>query len=348
MAKDLTQLKQQKEYIWLQCASSSALQQSLKDLEKALKNFFAHRARFPRFKSKHKRQSLRYPASCSIKGNDVQLPKLGIVKAVIPKKIDGKIKSVTISRDGTDKYFAAILFENEEAAPTNKEGKISGIDLGLKSLMTVFDGSTTYKVDPIKTTKKYARKFRRRQQSLSRKNQGSNNWKKQVKRVTRVPQKITNTRQDFLHKLSRKLVNENQVIVGENLCIKGLARTNKAKSVLDAGWGMLVNFLGYKLEREGGKLVEVDRFFPSTKLCNCCKYKNDSLTLSDREWTCPKCGTVHDRDDNAAKNIREEGIRILSTNTVGHTEFQAGGEGVRLVSTCTKKHPSVNQESQCL
>jgi len=150
-----------------------------------------------------------------------------------------------------------------------------------------------------------------------------------------------------LHKLSKKLVNENQVIVVENLCVKGLARTNKAKSVLDASWGMLVNFLGYKLDREGKKLVEVDRFFPSTKLCNCCKYKNNSLTLDDREWTCPKCGTVHDRDDNAAKNIREEGIRIISTNTAGHAELQACGEGVRLVSTCTKKHRSLKQESQC-
>lgn len=348
MTKDLTQLKQQKDYIWLGDASSSALQQSLKDLEKAFKNFFAHRAKFPRFKSKHKKQSLRYPASCSIKGNGVQLPKLGIVKAVIPKKISGEIKSVTVSRDSTDKYFASILFETGDTPPTNKEGKISGIDLGLNSLVTVFDGETSYKVDPILTTKKYARGLRRRQQSLSRKQKGSSNRKKQVKKVARVHQKIANTRQDFLHKLSRRLVDENQVIVVENLCVKGLARTNKAKSVLDASWGMLVNFLGYKLERSGGKLVEVDRFFPSTKLCNHCKHKNDSLTLEDREWICPKCGTVHDRDDNAAKNIREEGIRIISTNTAGHAELQACGEGVRLVSTCTKKRRSMKQESPCL
>ncbi|MGA9382677.1 MAG: RNA-guided endonuclease TnpB family protein, partial [Phormidium sp.] len=144
----------------------------------------------------------------------------------------------------------------------------------------------------------------------------------------------------------------NQTVVVENLCIKGLARTKKAKSVLDASWGMLVNFLGYKLERVGGILVEVDRFFPSTKLCNCCKYKNDSLTLEDREWNCPKCGTYHDRDENAAKNIREEGIRIMSTNTDGQSEFKACGEGVRLVSTSsntgTNKRRSLKQESQCL
>ncbi len=146
----------------------------------------------------------------------------------------------------------------------------------------------------------------------------------------KVHEKIANTRQDFLHKLSRKLVDENQVIVVEDLCVKGMARTKMAKSVLDAGFGMLVNFLDYKLKREGGKLVEVDRFFPSTKLCNCCKHKNDSLTLNDREWICPKCGTHHDRDENAAKNIREEGIKIMSTNTAGHAEFQGA---IRSVET---------------
>ncbi|OKH30919.1 transposase [[Phormidium ambiguum] IAM M-71] len=344
MAKDLTQLKKQEEFLWLKDASSSALQQSLKNLEAAFKNFFEHRAKFPKFKSRHKKQSLRYPAGCSIKGSGIQLPKLGIVKAVISKKISGKIKSVTVSKDSTDKYFAAILLEVEDL-PTNKEGKISGIDLGLGSLVTVFDGEITYKVDPIKPTRKYAKRLRRRQKSLSRKKLGSSNRKKQVKRVAKVHQKITNTRQDFLHKLSHQLVSENQTLVVENLCIKGLARTKLAKSVLDAGFGTLVNFLDYKLKRVGGILVEVDRFFPSTKLCNCCKHKNDSLTLKDREWVCPKCQTHHDRDDNAAKNLREEGIRILSTNTVGHTEFEACGETVRLVSTSAKKRVSKKQES---
>ncbi|MFB2878610.1 RNA-guided endonuclease InsQ/TnpB family protein [Floridanema aerugineum] len=149
----------------------------------------------------------------------------------------------------------------------------------------------------------------------------SSNRRKQIKRVARVHEKIANTRQDFLHKLSRKLVDENQVIVVEDLCVKGMARTKMAKSVLDAGFGMLVNFLDYKLKREGGKLVEVDRFFPSTKLCNCCKHKNDSLTLKELEWTCPKCGTHHDRDENAARKCdsfsqnREIGGRLaVSSN----------------------------------
>ncbi|MFB2896178.1 RNA-guided endonuclease InsQ/TnpB family protein [Aerosakkonemataceae cyanobacterium BLCC-F50] len=344
MAKDLTQLKKHEDFLWLKEASSSALQQSLKNLEAAFKNFFEHRAKFPKFKSKHKKQSLRYPAGCSVKGNGVQLPKLGIVKAVISKKICGKIKSVTVSKDSTDKYFAAILLEVEDSL-TSKDGKISGIDLGLSSLVTVFDGETIYKVDPIKPTRKYAKRLRRRQKSLSRKKLGSHNRKKQVKRVAKVHQKIANTRLDFLHKLSHQLVGENQAIVVENLCVKGMARTNLAKSVLDAGLSMLVNFLDYKLKRVGGILVEVDRFFPSTKLCNCCKYKNNYLTLKDRVWVCPKCLTHHDRDENAARILRSEGIKILSTNTVGQTVFQACGESVRLISDCTKKRHSKKQES---
>lgn len=228
---------------------------------------------------------------------------------------------------------------------TNKQGKISAIDLGLNSLVTVFDGEKCYKVDPIKLTKKYAKRLKRRQQALSRKIKGSLNSKKQVKRVAKVHEKIANTRLDFLHQLSRRLVDKNQVIVAENLCVKGLARTKLAKSLLDAGLGMLLNFIGYKLNREGGKLIKVDRFFPSTKLCNCCKFKNDSLNLSIREWVCPSCQTHHDRDENAAKNVREEGLRILSTNTVGHNVFQACGEDVRLVGTFTKKRFSVKQES---
>lgn len=329
MAKDLTQLKKVEEYVWLKEATAAALQQSLKNLESAFKNFFQHRARFPLIKNKHGNQSIRYPESCSIKGEGLKLPKLGLVKARLSKSINGKIKSVTVSKTSTDKYYASILFETEDLQKT-KEGKISGIDLGLNSLVTVYDGEICYKVDPITLTRKYAKRLKRRQQALSRKVKGSNNRRKQRKRVAKVHEKITNTRQDFLHKLSRQLVDENQVVVVENLCIKGLTRTKLAKSILDAGLGMLVNFIGYKLDREGGKLITVDRFFPSTKLCNCCKVKNDLMNLSIRDWVCSSCNTHHDRDENAAKNIREEGIRILSTNTVGHTEFQACGENVRL------------------
>lgn len=320
MAKDLTQLKKLSEYEWLQDATATTLQQSLKNLETAFKNFFNQTAKFPKFKSKHKKQSIRYPESCSIRNNGLKLPKLGIVKAKISKPVKGKIKSVTVSKTSTDKYYAAILFEIDETI-NPKTGKISGIDLGLSTLVTVYDGQESYKIEPIKPTRKYAKRLKRRQQKLSRRVKGSNNRRKAIKIVAKVHEKIANTRQDFLQKLSRKLVDDNQVIVAENLCIKGLARTKLAKSIQDAGFGMLLNFLSYKLEREGGKLIEVDRFFPSSKLCSCCGFKNNSLTLSIRDWICPECNTQHDRDENAAKNLRTEGLRILSTNTAGQTEL---------------------------
>ncbi|GBF82783.1 transposase, IS605 OrfB family protein [Aphanothece sacrum FPU1] len=320
MAKDLTQLKKLPDFEWLQESTAATLQQALKNLEAAFKNFFSKRAKFPKFKSKYKQQSIRYPEGCSLNNNGLKLPKLGIVKAKLSKEILGKIKSVTVSKTSTGKYFASILFESDDLI-INKTSKVSGIDLGLSSLVTVFDGETTYKVDPIKPTRKYAKRLKRRQQKLSRRTKGSNNRRKAIKEVALVHEKITNTRQDFLHKLSRKLVDENQVIVAENLCIKGLARTKLAKSILDAGFGMLLNFLSYKLEREGGKLVQVDRFYPSTKTCSCCGFKNNLINLSIRDWVCPNCQTHHDRDENAAKNIRAEGLRILSINTAGQTEF---------------------------
>jgi putative transposase len=344
MAKDLTQLKKLSDFEWLQESTAATLQQVLKNLESALKNFFSKRVKFPKFKSKYKKQSIRYPEGCLIKNNGLKLPKLGIVKAKLSKEISGKIKSVTVSKTSTGKYFASILFESEDLM-INKTSKVSGIDLGLSSLVTVFDGEKTYKIDSIKPTRKYTKRFKRRQQKLSRRVKGSNNRKTAIKEVAKIHEKITNTRQDFLHKLSRKLVDENQVIVAEDLCLKGLVRTKLAKSIHDAGFGMLLNFLSYKLEREGGKLVQVDRFYPSTKTCSCCGFKNDLINLSVRDWVCPNCQTHHDRDENAAKNLRQEGLRILLANTDGQSEFQACGETVRLVNTCIKKLVSVNQES---
>ena len=188
MVKGLTQLKKLTEYEWLQELTAAVLQQSLKNLEVAFKNFFSKRARFPNFKSKHSKQSIRFPSSCGVKNGGLKLPKLGIVKAHLSRNISGRIKSVTVSKTSTGKYFAAILFETDDLS-TTKVGKISGIDLGLSSLVTVFDGENTYKVDPIKPTRKYAKRLRRRQKSLSRKVKSSNNRRKSIKVVARVHEK---------------------------------------------------------------------------------------------------------------------------------------------------------------
>ena len=174
---------------------------------------------------------------------------------------------------------------------------------------------------------KHERNLKRKQKKLSKKQKGSNSRNKSKKLVARVHEQVSNSRSDFLHKLSRKLVNENQVVVVENLHVKGMVRNhNLAKAISDVGWGMFVNFLFYKLEKKGGKLVEIDRWFPSSKLCSNCYHQVDEMPLHIREWTCTNCGTQHDRDGNAATNIRSEGIRLLQ---VDGTSISASGGEIR-------------------
>jgi putative transposase len=250
----------------------------------------------------------------------VKLPgKIGTVKAKINRLIEGKIKTVTVSLEPSGKYYASILTEIEGENPTpSTEGRVIGVDLGLKHFAVVSDGSKVSKYDNPKHLAKHEKNLKRKQQKLARKQKGSKSRHKYRKVVAKVYERISNSRQDFLHKLSRKLVNENQVVVVENLHVKGLVRNhNLAKAISDAGWGTFTNFLAYKLEQKGGKLVEIDRWFPSSKLCSTCYYQVDELPLDVREWSCPHCGTHHDRDGNAATNIRAEGIRMLQVSQCG-------------------------------
>jgi putative transposase len=190
------------------------------------------------------------------------------------------------------------------------EGKAIGIDLGLTHFAITSEGS---KYDNPKHLAKHQRNLKRKQQKLSRKQKGSNSRQKARRLVAKVHAKITRCREDFLHKLSRKLGNENQVLAGENLKVKGMVRNhNLAKAISDCGWGMFCTMLKYKAENEGKTYIEVDRFFPSSKTCNVCLNQVGSLPLDIRTWTCQHCQTVHDRDINAAKNIRDEALRILS------------------------------------
>ena len=206
-----------------------------------------------------------------------------------------------------------------------------GVDLGLKEFAIVHDGNTTSKYQNPKHLAKHERNLAKKQVMLARKQKGSKSREKARKLVARVHERISNTRQDYLHKLSRKLVDENQVIVVENLNVLGMVRNHKlAKAISDVGWGMFFNFLSYKLEREGKVLVEVDRWFPSSKTCSECLYQIDELPLSVREWTCASCGTHHDRDENAAINIRAEGIRMLTVSGTG-TAADGGGSVVSAV-----------------
>ncbi|AFZ59132.1 IS200/IS605 family element transposase accessory protein TnpB [Anabaena cylindrica FACHB-243] len=330
----LPALKKSDDTIWLADCYSQILQATTLNLTTAYKNFFDKRAGFPKFKSKHGKQSIQYPQNVKIVDGHVKLPgNIGIVKAKIHRPIEGKIKTVTISKTPSGKYLASILTEvegvstplNTSENTTISEGKIYGIDLGLKHFAVVTDGENVSKYENPKHLAKHEKNLKRKQKKLARKQKGSKSRNRYRKVVAKVYERVSNSRQDFLHKLSYKLVSDSQAVIVENLNVKGMVRNhNLAKSISDAGWGTFTNFLAYKLERKGGKLVEIDRWFPSSRLCSHCFYQVSDMPLSVREWTCPHCGTHHDRDGNAAINIRAEGIRIIKAE--GSAVSAVGGE----------------------
>jgi putative transposase len=291
-----------KEYEWLKDPYSQCLQVVALNLSTAYKNFFDKRAMLPKFKSKHGRQSISYPQNVKFDGDYINLPYIGLVHCRIHKNFDGAIKTVTVSRNPDGKYFVSVLVDDGKA---NHESvavsKAVGIDVGLTHFAITSDGS---KFDNPRYFVKRQRNLKHKQQKLSRKKKGSQNRKKARLAVAKVHSKIARCREDFLHKLSRKIVNENQVIAVENLNIKGMVRNhNLAKAISDVGWGMFCTMLKYKAESEGKTYVEIDRFFPSSKTCHVCLNRVDNLTLDVRAWTCKHCGTHHDRDVNAAINI---------------------------------------------
>jgi len=325
----LPALKKSEETIWLAGCYSQVLQAVTLNLTTAYKNFFEGRARFPRFKSKHGKQSIQYPQNVQVIGSCLKFPgRIGTVKAKIDRSIEGTIKTVTVSLEPSGKYYASILTEVEGENPTpSTDGRVIGIDLGIAHFAVTSDGNKVSKYNNPRHLAKHEKNLKRKQQKLARKEKGSNSKHKYRKVVARVYERIRNSRADFLHKLSRKLVNDNQVVVVENLHVKGMVRNrNLAKAISDAGWGMFTNFLAYKLEDKGGVLVEIDRWFPSSKLCSNCYNQVSELPLDVREWTCPQCKTHHDRDGNAATNIRAEGIRMLQ---VDGTSISADGGEVR-------------------
>ncbi|MEQ9551943.1 MAG: RNA-guided endonuclease TnpB family protein [Coleofasciculus sp. G3-WIS-01] len=321
----LPKLKKQEDTEWLSECYSQVLQATTLNLVAAYKNFFEGRARYPRFKAKRNKQSIQYPQSVKVVDGCLKFPgRVAKVKAKIHRPIEGTIKTVTVSMTPSGKYYASVLTEVEGDNPpasterSRSEGKVAGIDLGLKDFAIVNDGVKTSKYANPKHLAKHERNLKRKQRKLDRKEKGSKSRDKARKLVAKVHERVSNVRQDYLHKLSRKLVDENQVIVVESLNTKGMVCNHKlAASISDVGWGMFVNFLSYKLEFEGKVLVEIDRWFPSSKLCSNCHYQVAEMPLEVRSWTCPSCGTHHDRDGNASANIRAEGIRILSVSGTG-------------------------------
>lgn len=310
--KIIPQLK--KEYEWLSLTYSQCLQQVCLNLGVAFNNFFEKRAQYPSFKSKHGKQSIQYPQNIKVNEKTLTVPKIGDVNAIIHRPIEGKIKTVTISKNCSNQYCAAILFDDGTEKPEpSMEGSAIGIDVGLTHFAITSNGS---KFDNPRFLTKHEKNLKRKQQQLSRKQKGSNNRYKARGKVAKVHCKITHCREDFLHKLSRRIVDENQVIVTENLPVKNMMKNHcLAKAIGQAGWGMFSTMLKYKAENNGKIYQEVDRFFPSSKLCNVCLNQVGSLPLDVRHWTCEKCHTKHDRDINAAINIRNEGLRILTSGT---------------------------------
>lgn len=312
--KVLPKLKNSEETKWLKECYSQVLQSTTLNLTKAFKNFFEGRAKYPRFKSYQGRQTCQYPQNCQVVGKGVKVPQVGVIKSSIHRLFDGQLKTVTITKTPTRKYYASLLFDTELEIPeVIVTGKVIGIDLGLKDFCITHDGDKTSKYANPKHFKKHQKNLARKQAKLARKKKGSKSREKARSLVAKVHERISNARQDFLHKLSRKIVNDNQVVIVENLNIKGMVcNHNLAQSISDVGWGMFINFVDYKLQQKGGLLVEINRWFPSSKICSNCFYQISEMPLDVREWTCPSCGTHHDRDENASKNIRAEGIREIS------------------------------------
>ena len=315
--KDLTVLKHEKDTLWLCEVDKCALQNALKHLNTAYQNFFrglkqGKRVGFPKFKSK-KNHHQSYVTNSNIKVLDkaVQLPKLGKVKCRISKQVKGRILSATISCNPSGKYFVSLCCTDVEIEPLPSTGAVTGLDMGLKSFAVDADGNEYPNHKYLAQSEK---KLARLQRQLSRKTKGSKRREKARIKVARLHEHISNQRKDMLHKLSTELIRQNDVICMEDLAPKNMVKNHRlAKSISDASWGEFRRQLEYKARWYGRKLVVIDRFYPSSQLCSACSAQwSGTKDLSVRKWNCPNCGIIHDRDVNAAKNILNEGLRLLA------------------------------------
>ena len=304
MSRELTLLKQKQEYNWLNNISRQCLLNSIKNLDTAFNSFFQKKTKYPNFKKRHKKQTFKISAPfCSIKENGVHIPLIGILNCdtnSLPEKY--KFLSVTVSKTVTNKYFIAINIETEITDPkTDKNKPIIGLDFGLKTFITTSNGE---KINQPKFAND--KKKRRLSRILSRRTKGSKRRQRARLRLAVYHEKTHNRRNDYLHKLSSKMVSENQAIILEDLSIKGMMN-RFGKQLGELGWHEYTRQLSYKGKWYGCIVEKTDRFFPSSKICSECGFINDNLKLSDREWVCPSCSVHHDRDNNAAKNILEYG-----------------------------------------
>lgn len=311
LSQALTALKKEEGTAWLREVSSVPLQQALRHLDTAFKNFFAGRAKYPVFKKKHGTQSATYMDNAfTWDGHSLTLAKQQEPLDIHWSRSlpDGaKPSSVTVTKDKAGRYFVSILVE-EEIATLPPTSKTVGVDLGLKSFLVTSDGQA------IANPKYYARdekKLAKAQRRLAKKRKGSKNRNKARKKVAKIHARIADMRRDFQHQASIRLIRENQVICLETLAVKNMLKNHcLAKAISDVGWGEFVRQLEYKAVWYGRTIICIDRWYPSSKTCSGCGYVLEELSLDVREWICPDCGVCHDRDINAAYNILAEGLSV--------------------------------------
>lgn len=326
LSADIPILKQNEDTQWLKEVNSQSLQMSLKNMDEAFTKFFRDKKGFPKFKSKHSnRQSFNIPQNITVdwKNKNVSVPKIKGIKFALDRTPDGEIKSATISKTPTNKYFISILVDTKKKEPKKfkiKEETAIGIDLGIKDFAITSSGD---KFENPKNLRKNLRKLKKLQKRASKKQKGSENRRKENLKVALLHEKISNARNDFLHKLSTKLISENQTICLEDLSVENMIKNHKlALSIQDCSWSKFNQYLEYKAEWNGNNIIRIGRFEPSSKMCSNCGKINNELTLRNRTWTCSKCGSFHDRDINAGKNILDFGLHENNLIGAGRPKFK--------------------------
>lgn len=291
---------------WLKEINSQSLQASIRNLDNSFTKFFKGQCDFPRFKKKKSKESFIIPQSISFRVSQLIIPKFKEgIRVILHRTLEGKIKQATISKTPSGKYFVSVLCETPQALPSKHpiiSEKSIGIDLGIKNFLVTSDGEVV-------SHPAFLNKYQTRLKYLQRK-YSKYKGKRTRHKLTLLHEKISNQRKDFLHKVSSSMISDNQTIILESLNITGMMKNHQlARSILDASWGTFIKLLEYKAEWEGVNIIRIGQFDPSSKLCSNCGYVNRELKLSDRKWTCPKCNSIHDRDLNAAINIKNFGLK---------------------------------------